>query len=143
MGKLSKPIKTSKRNYIASGTFKKVLAASKHFSWITILSVILLLVSPTRSAAIIQKYNVVTDEFYGLNAERILLVPFADAADKTVLMTGKCTSRAATDLYLENGPENAKEKWFIITNEDNTQPDQKICITGNLPAWFEKTASLH
>ena len=108
-----------------------------------ILTTILLITSPARANANTQKYNVVTDEFYGLNAERILLVPVADAADQTVLMTGKCTSRAPSDLYLEDGPENAKEKWFVVTEKDHIEPDQTICLTGNLPAWFEKTASLH
>ena len=129
--------------YISYKTFHRAFVSLIHLSWGLILTTILLMSSPTRANANTQKYNVVTDEFYGLNAERILLVPVADAADQTVLMTGKCTSRAPSDLYLEDGPENAKEKWFVVTEKDNIEPDQTICLTGNLPAWFEKTASLH
>ena len=124
-------------------TIHRAFASLIHLSWGLILTTILLMALPTRANANTQKYNVVTDEFYGLNAERILLVPVADEADQTVLMTGKCTSRAPSDLYLEDGPENAKEKWFIVTEKDQIEPDQTICLTGNLPAWFEKTASLH
>ena len=133
----------STKYYISPKTFHRTFASLIHLSWGLILTTILLMSSPTRANANTQKYNVVTDEFYGLNAERILLVPIADAADQTVLMTGKCTSRAPSDLYLEDGPENAKEKWFVITEKDHIEPDQTICLTGNLPAWFEKTASLH
>ena len=129
--------------YISYKTFHRAFVSLIHLSWGLILTTILLMSSPTRANANTQKYNVVTDEFYGLNAERILLVPVADAADQTVLMTGKCTSRAPSDLYLEDGPENAKEKWFVVTEKDHIEPDQTICLTGNLPAWFEKTASLH
>ena len=128
--------------YIAPKTFNRELASLLHFSWSLILAAFLLLASPTRANASTQKYNVVTDEFYGLNAERILLVPVADEADQTVLMTGKCPSRAPGDLYLEDGPENAKEKWFVVTEKDHIEPDQTICLSGNLPAWFKKTASL-
>ena len=124
-------------------TIHRAFASLIHLSWGLILTTILLMTLPARANANTQKYNVVTDEFYGLNAERILLVPVADEADQTVLMTGKCTSRAPSDLYLEDGPENAKEKWFIVTEKDQIEPDQTICLTGNLPAWFEKTASLH
>ena len=123
--------------------FVKRLASLIYFNWSFILASFLLLKSPVSANANTQKYNVVTDEFYGLNAERILLVPVADAADQTVLMTGKCPSRAPSDLYLEDGPENAKEKWFVVTEKDHIEPDQTICLSGNLPAWFEKTASLH
>ena len=129
--------------YILPKTFHRAFASLIHLSWGLILTTILLMTSPARANANTQKYNVVTDEFYGLNAERILLVPVADAADQTVLMTGKCTSRAPSDLYLEDGPENAKEKWFVVTEKDHIEPDQTICLTGNLPAWFEKTASHH
>ena len=129
--------------YITHKTFNRELISLVHFSWSLILAAFLLLASPTKANASTQKYNVVTDEFYGLNAERILLVPVADEADQTVLMTGKCTSRAASDLYLEDGPENSKEKWFVVTEKDHIKPDQTICLTGNLPDWFKKTASLH
>ena len=133
----------STKYYISPKTFHRAFASLIHLSWGLILTTILLMTLPSRVNANTQKYNVVTDEFYGLNAERILLVPVADEADQTVLMTGKCTSRAPSDLYLEDGPENAKEKWFIVTEKDHIEPDQTICLTGNLPAWFEKTASLH
>ena len=133
----------STKYYILPKTFHRAFASLIHLSWGLILTTILLTGLPTRANANTQKYNVVTDEFYGLNAERILLVPVADEADQTVLVTGKCTSRAPSDLYLEDGPENAKEKWFIVTEKDHIEPDQTICLSGNLPAWFEKTASLH
>ena len=123
-------------------TISNASAMSTNLFWSFILLVFCLLALPTQGNASTLKFNIVTDEFYGLNAERILLVPVADAADQTVLMTGKCTSRAASDLYLEDGPENAKEKWFVVTENDHIKPDQTICLTGNLPAWFEKTASL-
>ena len=129
--------------YIAHKTFNRELVSLLHFSWSLILAAFLLLASPTKANASTQKHNVVTDEFHGLNAERILLVPVADEADQTVLMTGKCPSRAPGDLYLEDGPENAKEKWFVVTEKDHIEPDQTICLSGNLPAWLEKTASLH
>lgn len=121
---------------------KITLKALNRYAWISVLFAFLLLSSPTQSNADVQKYNVVTDEFYGLNAERVLLVPVADAADKTVLMTGKCKSRGATELYLEDDPVNAREKWFIVTKNDSIKADQEICLTGNLPAWFEKISSL-
>ena len=105
-----------------------------------ILIAFLLLTSPTRSIAEIQQYNVVTDEFYGLNAERILLVPSADEADKIVLMAGKCSSRGATDLYLEASPDNAKERWFVVNKKDQIESIQEICLTGNIPAWLEKAS---
>ena len=136
-------MKASTKYYILPNRFHRAFASLIHLSWGLILTTILLMTLPSRVNANTQKYNVVTDEFYGLNAERILLVPVADEADQTVLMTGKCTSRAPSDLYLEDGPENAKEKWFIVTEKDHIEPDQTICLTGNLPAWFEKTASLH
>ena len=133
---------TTMKYYIAPKTFNRELASLLHFSWSLILAAFLLFASPTRANASTQKHNVVNNEFYGLNAERILLVPVADEADQTVLMTGKCTSRAASDLYLEDGPENAKEKWFVVSEKDHIEPDQTICLTGNLPDWFKKTASL-
>ena len=136
-------MKASINHHMSPKTLKKRLASLIHFNWGMVLGAVLLLISPTSANANTQKYNIVTDEFYGLNAERILLVPVADAADQTVLMTGKCPSRAPSDLYLEDGPENAKEKWFVVTEKDHIEPDQTICLSGNLPAWFEKTASLH
>ena len=121
---------------------KKALQSLSQHTLISVVCVLLLLSSPTQSKADIQKYNIVTDEFYGLNAERILLVPVADAADKTVRMTGKCQSRGATELYLEDDPVNARERWYVLTKNDSTKADQEICLTGNLPAWFEKLSSL-
>ena len=108
-----------------------------------IVFVMLLMAGPLETSAEVQKYNVVTDEFYGLNAERILLVSTADDADKKVFVTGKCKSRAATEIYLENDTINAREKWFILSDKDNIEPDMHICLTGNLPAWFEKVAITH
>ena len=105
-----------------------------------IVFVMLLMAGPLETSAETQKYNVVTDEFYGLNAERVLLVSTADEADKKVLVNGKCKSRADTEIYLEDDPINAREKWFIISENENIEPDMQICLTGNLPAWFEKVA---
>ena len=105
-----------------------------------IVFVMLLMAGPLETSAEVQKYNVVTDEFYGLNAERVLLVSTADEADKKVLVNGKCKSRADTEIYLEDDPINAREKWFIISENENIEPDMQICLTGNLPAWFEKVA---
>ena len=106
-----------------------------------VMALILVVTTPRSANAIVQQFNVVTDEFYGLNAERILLVQDTETADKTVLMTGRCKSRAPTDLYLEDDPVNAKEKWFIISKGDNIKADLEICLTGNLPAWSEKILS--
>ena len=53
----------------------------------------------------------------GLNAERILLVPVADAADKSVVMTGTCKSRGAKELCRGSDPVNSKEKWFVQTKK--------------------------
>ena len=104
---------------------------------------ILLLAVPNASQAEVQQYNVVTDEFYGLNAERILLVPTPEEADQIILMTGKCKSRGPTEIYLEDDPINAREKWYILSEKDDIKPDMQICITGNLPAWFEKAALIN
>ena len=104
------------------------------------LLLILLLAVPNASQAEVQQYNVVTDEFYGLNAERILLVPTPEEADQIILMTGKCKSRGPTEIYLEDDPINAREKWYILSEKDDIKADMQICITGNLPAWFEKVA---
>ena len=127
---------------MSPSVFNKRFTSLILVAWGLILAAILLLASPKSASAITHKYNVVTDEFYGLNAERILLVPVADAADQIVLMSGKCPSRAPSDLYLEDGPENAKEKWFVVSKTDHIEPDKIICLSGNLPAWFKKTASL-
>ena len=105
-----------------------------------VMALILVVTSPRSVNAIVQQYNVVTDEFYGLNAERILLVPTPEEADQIILMTGKCKSRGPTEIYLEDDPINAREKWYILSDKDNINPDMQICITGNLPAWFEKVA---
>ena len=116
--------------------FRSIIAKSA-------ILLILLLAIPTATQAEIQKYNVVTDEFYGLNAERILLVPTAEEADRKILMTGKCKSRGPTEIYLEDDPINAREKWYILSEKDDIKPDMQICITGNLPAWFEKAALIN
>ena len=113
--------------------FRSIIAKSA-------ILLILLLAIPTATQAEIQKYNVVTDEFYGLNAERILLVPSAEEADRMILMTGKCKSRGPTEIYLEDDQINAREKWYILSEKDDIKADMQICITGNLPAWFEKVA---
>ena len=105
-----------------------------------IILILIIISSPKPAKAEIQSYNVVTDEFYGINAERILLVSDRDEADHMVLMTGKCKSRAPTELYLESDPVNAKEKWFVVIAEDEFKADLQICLTGNLPAWFEKVS---
>ena len=107
------------------------------------LLLILLLAVPDASQAEVQQYNVVTDEFYGLNAERILLVPTPEEADQIILMTGKCKSRGPTEIYLEDDPINAREKWYILSEKDDIKADMQICITGNLPAWFEKVALIN
>ena len=120
-------------NQKAYTLFRSIIAKSA-------ILLILLLAIPTATQAEIQKYNVVTDEFYGLNAERILLVPSAEEADRMILMTGKCKSRGPTEIYLEDDPINAREKWYILSEKDDIKPDMQICITGNLPAWFEKVA---
>ena len=116
--------------------FRSIIAKSA-------ILLILLLAIPTATQAEIQKYNVVTDEFYGLNAERILLVPSAEEADRMILMTGKCKSRGPTEIYLEDDPINAREKWYILSEKDDIKADMQICITGNLPAWFEKVALIN
>ena len=123
-------------NQKAYTLFRSIIAKSA-------ILLILLLAIPTATQAEIQKYNVVTDEFYGLNAERILLVPSAEEADRMILMTGKCKSRGPTEIYLEDDPINAREKWYILSEKDDIKPDMQICITGNLPAWFEKVALIN
>ncbi|QNI56151.1 hypothetical protein SynBIOSE41_03682 [Synechococcus sp. BIOS-E4-1] len=135
-------MKESTKKLDLISVLKKAFALLSQHALMSVVCVLLLLSSPTQSKADIQKYNIVTDEFYGLNAERILLVPVADAADKTVRMTGKCKSRGATELYLEDDPVNARERWYVLTKNDSTKADQEICLTGNLPAWFEKLSFL-
>ena len=123
-------------NQKAYALIRKIIAE------LTLLLIILLAV-PNASQAEVQQYNVVTDEFYGLNAERILLVPTPEEADQIILMTGKCKSRGPTEIYLEDDPINAREKWYILSEKDEIKPDMQICITGNLPAWFEKVALIN
>ena len=86
------------------------------------------------------EYNIVTDEFYGLNAERILLISTPDFADKRVKVVGRCKGRGATDLYLEDDPTNARETWFVVSSSSDLEPDLTICLSGNAPSWFEKVA---
>ena len=86
------------------------------------------------------EYNIVTDEFYGLNAERILLISNPDIADKKVKVVGRCKGRGATDLYLEDDPTNARENWFVVSRSSDLEPDLSICLSGNAPSWFEKAA---
>lgn len=95
---------------------------------------------PTLTNAEIVEYNIVTDEFYGLNAERILLVSDPDAADKSVKVIGQCKGRGATDLYLEDDPTNARETWYAVPRGGGLEPDLSICLSGNAPSWFEKAA---
>ena len=149
MDRLQKPRKTPThppkmftpfQNLNLPNNLHKYIALIKQYAWRSILSLILLLTAPLASYAGVQEYNIVTDEFYGLNAERVLLVPTAEEADQIILMTGKCKSRGATELYLEDDPVNAREKWFIISEVGDFKPDKEICLTGNLPAWFEKVA---
>ena len=87
------------------------------------------------------EYNIVTDEFYGLNADRILLVSNPDVADKRVKVVGRCKGRGATDLYLEDDPTNARETWFVVNSSSDLEPDLSICLSGNAPSWFEKAAN--
>ena len=95
---------------------------------------------PALTHAEVIDYNIVTDEFYGLNAERVLLVSKPDDADKKVKVTGQCKGRGATELFLEDDPTNAREKWFVVAGESDLEPDLSICLSGNAPNWFEKAA---
>ena len=95
---------------------------------------------PSLARAEIIDYNIVTDEFYGSNAERVLLVSNPDDADKRVKVIGKCKGRGATELFLEDDPTNAREKWFVVSGESDLEPDLSICLSGNAPNWFEKAA---
>ena len=95
---------------------------------------------PASTGAEIVEFNVVTDEFYGLNAERVLLVSNKDNADKRVKVIGKCKGRGATDLFLEDDPTNARENWFVVSRDSDLEPDLTICLSGNAPNWYEKAA---
>ena len=101
---------------------------------------LVLAIFPASTHADIIEYNIVTDEFYGLNAERVLLVSDKDDADRKVKVVGKCKGRGATDLFLEDDPTNAREHWFIVSSESDLEPDLTICLSGNAPNWYEKAA---
>ena len=101
---------------------------------------LVLAIFPASTHADVIEYNIVTDEFYGLNAERVLLVSNKDDADKKVKVIGKCKGRGATDLFLEDDPTNAREHWFVVSRESDLEPDLSICISGNAPNWYEKAA---
>ena len=107
---------------------------------IIFLALVLLILPASTNAEVIE-YNIVTDEFYGLNAERILLVASKDDADRKVKVIGKCKGRGATDLFLEDDPTNARENWFVLSPESNFEPDLSICISGNAPNWHKKAAN--
>ena len=127
-------------NHYFSMNSLKSFQILKQYTWQSILVLVLLVIAPIAAKAEVQEYNLVTDEFYGLNAERVLLVSTPEEADRKVLLTGKCKSRGITDIYLEEDPINARETWFVVSENDDNEPDLKICLTGNLPAWFEKVA---
>ena len=95
---------------------------------------------PSISIADTIEYNIVTDEFYGLNAKRILLVSRLEDADQIVSVIGKCNSRAQNDLYLEEDPINASEKWYQVSTSSNIKPDLRICLSGNAPSWYQKAS---
>ena len=101
---------------------------------------LVLAIFPASTHADVIEYNIVTDEFYGLNAERVLLVSDKDDADRKVKVVGKCKGRGATDLFLEDDPTNAREHWFIVSRESDLEPDLTICLSGNAPNWYEKAA---
>ena len=101
---------------------------------------LVLAIFPASTHADVIEYNIVTDEFYGLNAERVLLVSDKDDADRTVKVVGKCKGRGATDLFLEDDPTNAREHWFIVSIKSDLEPDLTICLSGNAPNWYEKAA---
>ena len=101
---------------------------------------LVLAILPASTHADVIEYNIVTDEFYGLNAERVLLVSDKDDADRKVKVVGKCKGRGATDLFLEDDPTNAREHWFIVSRESDLEPDLTICLSGNAPNWYEKAA---
>ena len=95
---------------------------------------LVLAIFPASTHADVIEYNIVTDEFYGLNAERVLLVSSKDDADKKVKVVGKCQGRGATDLFLEDDPTNAREQWFVVSRESDLEPDLSICISSNAPS---------
>ena len=101
---------------------------------------LVLAIFPASTHADVIEYNIVTDEFYGLNAERVLLVSDKVDADRKVKVVGKCKGRGATDLFLEDDPTNAREHWFIVSSESDLKPDLTICLSGNAPNWYEKAA---
>ena len=101
---------------------------------------LVLAIFPASTHADVIEYTIVTDEFYGLNAERVLLVSDKDDADRKVKVVGKCKGRGATDLFLEDDPTNAREHWFIVSRESDLEPDLTICLSGNAPNWYEKAA---
>ena len=101
---------------------------------------LVLAIFPASTHADVIEYNIVTDEFYGLNAERVLLVSDKDDADRKVKVVGKCKGRGATDLFLEDDPTNAREHWFIVSSESDLEPDLTICLSGNAPNWHEKAS---
>ena len=101
---------------------------------------LVLAIFPASTHADVIEYNIVTDEFYGLNAERVLLVSDKVDADRKVKVVGKCKGRGATDLFLEDDPTNAREHWFIVSRESDLDPDLTICLSGNAPNWYEKAA---
>ena len=101
---------------------------------------LVLAIFPASTHADVIEYNIVTDEFYGLNAERVLIVSDKDDADRKVKVVGKCKGRGATDLFLEDDPTNAREHWFIVSRESDLEPDLTICLSGNAPNWYEKAA---
>ena len=101
---------------------------------------LVLAIFPASTHADVIEYNIVTDEFYGLNAERVLIVSDKDDADRKVKVVGKCKGRGATDLFLEDDPTNAREHWFIVSSKSDLEPDLTICLSGNAPNWYEKAA---
>ena len=125
---------------VKNSTIKRMLAMIHSLFGIIILLPLLLTSYPSLINAETVEYNIVTDEFYGLNAERILLVANPDAADKKVKVVGRCKGRGATDLYLEDDPTNARESWFVVSSSSDLVPDLSICLSGNAPDWFEKAA---
>ena len=119
----------------------KQLLIMPYFLINMIISLALVLaIFPASTHADVIEYNIVTDEFYGLNAERVLLVSDKDDADRKVKVVGKCKGRGATDLFLEDDPTNAREHWFIVSRESDLEPDLTICLSGNAPNWYEKAA---
>ena len=119
----------------------KQLLIMPHLLINLIISLALVLaIFPASTHAEVIEYNIVTDEFYGLNAERVLLVSNKDDADRKVKVVGKCKGRGATDLFLEDDPTNAREHWFVVTRESDLEADLTICLSGNAPNWHEKAA---